>query len=52
MTGLRDALGVVLLICVAVRVGAWLLEPAIPLLVVLFALAALFTVMLGRDRRW
>lgn len=55
MTQLRNALAAGLTVVVVVRLAAWLLAPALPLLAVLFVVAALLTWLArpysGR-RRW
>jgi hypothetical protein len=45
---LQDGLGVLIALCIVVRVGAWLVQPAIPLLIGLFVLTALFIYTFGR----
>jgi hypothetical protein len=37
----RDGLGIILIVCIAVRVGAWLVEPVLPALIALIVLGAL-----------
>jgi hypothetical protein len=39
------------MICVLIRVAAWLLMPALPLLVVLFVLAAILARLIGWGSR-
>lgn len=55
MTQLRNGLVVGIAVVVVVRMGAWLLEPVLPLLVALFVVAAVLTWLVrpysGR-RRW
>jgi len=36
-------LGLLLVVCVAVRIAAWLITPAIPLLVALFVISLILT---------
>lgn len=52
MTYLRSGLGAVLLFAVVVRVSAEVVAPALPLLVVVFALVAVANLLFGRHRRW
>lgn len=49
MKNLTHWLGLLLLVCIAVRIAAWLIEPAIPLLVALFLLFIIFTRLLRRN---
>ena len=51
MKPLRHGLGVLLAVCLAVRLCSWLVAPAIPLLIVLFVLVSLFILILGPGRR-
>ena len=48
MCRVTDALVVVLLVCVGIRVAAWLIEPVLPLLGGIAVLAAIGVVLLGR----
>lgn len=43
MTRLRDALLLLFLVALGLRVAAWLVLPAMPLLVVLFVLVAIYS---------
>jgi hypothetical protein len=45
-----QALGLVLLICLGVRIAAWLIAPILPALGVLVVLAAIFWWLLGGAR--
>jgi hypothetical protein len=48
---LRSGLSALLVLCLALRVMAWLVAPALPLLVVLFGLTCLgYLVLFGRAR--
>ena len=51
MKHLRDGLGVLVLAAIVLRVLAWLVTPAIPLIVVLFVLVAMLVRMLGGPSR-
>jgi uncharacterized protein YqgC (DUF456 family) len=50
VTRLRDALLLLLALALGLRVAAWLVRPALPLLVVLFVLVAIYS-FLFRGRR-
>ena len=50
MRAVRDGLGLILLICVIVKVSAWLVTPVLPLLVTLFAMLTVYVVILGGRR--
>lgn len=45
-----QSLGIVFIVCIAVRVGAWLIAPILPALGVLVALAAIGYWLLGGAR--
>ena len=49
-TWLLQAIGVVVLVCVGVRVAAWLIAPLLPALLVLAVIASLFAYMVGGPR--
>lgn len=51
MKTLRSAMGTLLLVAIGLRVAAALVTPAIPLLVVLFALLSILWLALGRPGR-
>ncbi len=46
----RDGLGALLAVCLAVRVGAWLVRPAVPLVAVLLVMFGLYVWIIGRGR--
>ena len=48
MRRVTDALIVLLLVCVAIRAAAWLIEPVLPLLGGVAILAAMGVFLLGR----
>lgn len=50
MTQFRQALGVLLALCLTVRVCSWLVAPALPLIIVLFVLVSLFVIILRPGR--
>lgn len=45
---LRQGLGGLVAFCVAIRVGAWLIAPVWPLIIILLALAGIFRLLTGR----
>lgn len=47
MKYIRQGLGGLLMFCLIIRVAAWLLAPALPLIAILFVLAALLVRMIG-----
>ena len=47
MKYLRQGLGGLLMFCVVIRMAAWLLAPALPLIAVLFGLAAILSYLIG-----
>lgn len=49
MRALVEKLGLILLICLGVRIGAALIEPVLPLLGVLFVAAVLGVWLFGRS---
>ncbi len=51
MTTVRNLLGLALVIGLAVRVLAWLITPALPLIAGLFVLAAALVLVLGHGGR-
>ncbi|MGI8491554.1 MAG: hypothetical protein ACR2NJ_02190 [Acidimicrobiales bacterium] len=51
MRQVTAALSGLLGICVAVRIAAWLIAPAWPIIIVLLALLGLFRLILGRPFR-
>jgi len=48
----KNGLGGLLAVCIIVRVGAWLLAPLIPALIILFCLVAIVTGIAGGPRRF
>jgi hypothetical protein len=46
----REAIGLVLLICIGVRVAAWLIAPLLPALIVLAVIIGLFGYIVGGPR--
>jgi len=48
MKQVRPALGGLLAVCVVVRVGAWLIAPAWPLIVTLLVLLGILRLITGR----
>jgi CHASE2 domain-containing sensor protein len=50
MKQLAQATSLVLFVCVAVRIGAWLVDPLVPPLVVLTALVAILLLLLAQVR--
>lgn len=50
MKYVRQGLEGLVMFCLIVRVAAWLLAPAFPLIVVLFLVLELFHLMIGRFR--
>lgn len=50
---LLRALGLILALCVAIRVAAWLVEPLLPAVLVLLVLIGIYRIALGLRRdRW
>jgi hypothetical protein len=47
MKYLQSGLGSILAICLVIRVAAWLLAPALPLIIVLFVLVAILVRLIG-----
>lgn len=45
LKGFRNGLGVVLALSVVLRIGAWLVTPMIPMLVVLFVIVCLINLV-------
>ena len=52
MHALRDGLGVLLLGGLVLRVGAWLVTPALPLVVTMFVMLSIIAFLVGGRRRW
>ena len=50
MKAIRSGVGTLLLVAIALRVGAALVTPAIPLLIVLFFLLSMLWIVIGRPR--
>lgn len=48
MTRLRDGLLLLLAIAIGLRLAAWLVLPAVPLLLILFGLVAIYLFLFGR----
>ena len=48
MTRLRDALLLLLVLALGLRLAAWLVAPAVPLILVLFAVVAIYSLLFGR----
>lgn len=48
MTKLRDALLLLLALALGLRLAAWLILPALPLVIVLLALIGVYSLLLGR----
>ena len=51
MKYLQHGLGGLLAICLVIRVAAWLLSPALPLIIVLFVLVAILARLIGWGSR-
>ena len=51
MKRLRDGLGSLLVMCIVIRLAAWLVAPALPLIVLLLIYVAIFMVIFGRGGR-
>ena len=49
--GLRDGLGVMLMFCIVMRIGAWLVALLIPMLLLLFVMVSLIYFMLFGRRQ-
>jgi hypothetical protein len=49
---LTRGLGGLFAFCLLLRVGAWLVAPALPLLAVLLFLAGVLTLVIGGSERW
>ena len=52
MKYLTRGVGGLLALCLMLRVGAWLIEPALPLLAVLFFLTAIFSLIVRGRQPW
>ena len=50
MKDLRNGLGVLLLTAIVIGLAAWLVAPALPLVVVLFVLVSIVVLVFGRTR--
>lgn len=51
MKYLRQGLGGLLVFCLMIRLAAWLLAPALPLVVVLFVVTAILARLIGWGQR-
>lgn len=50
MTKLRDAMLLLLALALGLRLAAWLVMPAVPLLVILFVLVAIYRLLFMRQQ--
>ncbi|HVF74606.1 MAG TPA: hypothetical protein VM938_06115 [Acidimicrobiales bacterium] len=52
ITQLRNGLGLLLFLCLVIRVTAWVVMPVVPLLVVLFTVTALLVWLVRPYSNW